>query len=96
MLRDVLRSQKFHILLAIACCYLVAAMADNRCARQDRGLRASRKVNILVTLPFPLSVFTFSGSRPTAGYPLQEKPLFEVRETNGLDDRRPPLLGEAY
>ena len=55
MLRDVLRSQKFHILLAIACCYLVWQVWLTIAAPQKiAGLAGeSEKVNILVTLPFP-------------------------------------------
>jgi hypothetical protein len=55
MLRDVLRSQKFHILLAIACCYLAWQLWLTIAAPQKIvGLAGeSEKVNILVTLPFP-------------------------------------------
>ena len=55
MLGDVLRSRKFRILLAIACCVLawqvwLTIAAPNKIA----GLAGeSEKVNILVTLPFP-------------------------------------------
>jgi hypothetical protein len=55
MLGDVLRSRKFRILLAIACCVLawqvwLTIAAPNKIA----GFAGeSEKVNILVTLPFP-------------------------------------------
>jgi hypothetical protein len=55
MLQDVLRSRRFHILLAVAVFYVVwqlwlSVAAPNKIT----GLSgASEKVNILVTLPFP-------------------------------------------
>ena len=55
MLGDVLRSRRFHILLAVACCYVawqvwLTIAAPHKIA----GLAGeSEKVNILVTLPFP-------------------------------------------
>jgi hypothetical protein len=55
MLADVLKSRRFHILLAIAGCYLVWQVWLSIAAPQKiTGLAgASEKVNILVTLPFP-------------------------------------------
>jgi hypothetical protein len=55
MLNDVLRSRRFHILLAVAVCYLAWQVWLTIAApRKIAGLEgASEKVNILVTLPFP-------------------------------------------
>ena len=55
MLRDVLRSRKFHILLAIAGCYVAWQVWLTIAAPQKISDIAgeSAKVNILVTLPFP-------------------------------------------
>ena len=55
MLREVLGSRRFHILLAIAGCYLAWQVWLTIAAPQKiAGLAgAPGKVNILVTLPFP-------------------------------------------
>jgi hypothetical protein len=55
MLRDVLRSRRFHILLAIAFGYLAWQVWLTMAApRKITGLAGEpEKVNILVTLPFP-------------------------------------------
>jgi hypothetical protein len=54
MLADVLRSRRFHILLAIAGCYLAWQVWLTIAAPQKiAGLVGEEKVNILVTLPFP-------------------------------------------
>ena len=55
MLGDVLKSRRFHILLAVACCYLLWQVWLSIAATYKiTGLAGeSGKVNILVTLPFP-------------------------------------------
>ena len=55
MLRDVLKSRRFHILLAIAGCYLAWQVWLTIAAPLKIADLAgdSEKVNILVTLPFP-------------------------------------------
>jgi hypothetical protein len=55
MWADVLRSRRFHILLAIAGCYLAWQLWLTVAAPQKiAGLAGeSEKVNVLVTLPFP-------------------------------------------
>jgi hypothetical protein len=61
MLGDVLRSRKFRILLAIACCILAWQVWLTIAAPNKIGAFAgeSEKVNILVTLPFPPERFHF-------------------------------------
>lgn len=58
MLRDVLRSRRFHILLAIAGCYLawqlwLTIAAPQKIVGLEGGSGESAKVNVLITLPFP-------------------------------------------
>ena len=61
MLGDVLRSRKFRILLAIACCVLAWQLWLTIAAPPKIAAFAgeSQKVNILVTLPFPPERFHF-------------------------------------
>ena len=69
MLDDVLRSRKFHILVAIAGFYLAWQVWLTLAAPQKiAGLAgASEKVNVLVTLPFPRAVM-MNGERLPASY----------------------------
>ena len=55
MLGEVLRSRRFHILLAVACCYVAwQVWLTIYTPHKIVGLVGeSEKVNILVTLPFP-------------------------------------------
>jgi len=81
MLRDVLRSRRFHILLAIALCYLawevwLTIAAPNKIA----GLAGdSDKVNVLVTLAFPPERFHFQRFQAYGRVSGTEQNAVEVR-----------------
>ena len=87
MLRDVLRSQKFHILLAIACCYLVWQVWLTIAAPQKiAGLAGeSEKVNVLVTLAFPPERFHFQRFQAYVRVSGTEQNAVEVRGVKRVD-----------
>ena len=87
MLRDVLRSQKFHILLAIACCYLVWQVWLTIAAPQKiAGLAGeSEKVNVLVTLAFPPERFHFQRFQAYGRVSGTEQNAVEVRGVKRVD-----------
>ena len=81
MLRDVFRSRKFQILLAIALCYVawqvwLSIAAPNKIA----GLAGeSEKVNVLVTLAFPPERFHFQRFQAYGRVSGTEQNAVEVR-----------------
>ena len=81
MLRDVLRSRRFHILLAIALCYLawevwLTIAAPNKIASLAGD---SDKVNVLVTLAFPPERFHFQRFQAYGRVSGTEQNAVEVR-----------------
>jgi hypothetical protein len=82
MLHDMLRSRKFHILLAIAVFYVawqvwLTIAAPNKIA----GLAGeSEKVNVLVTLAVSAGRFHFQRFRPMAGYPVRNRTPLKFAE----------------
>ena len=87
MLGDVLRSRKFRILLAIACCVLawqvwLTIAAPNKIA----GLAGeSEKVNVLVTLAFPPERFHFQRFQAYGRVSGTEQNAVEVRGVKRVD-----------
>ncbi len=87
MLRDVLRSGRFHILLAVALCYVawqvwLTIAAPNKIA----GLAGnSEKVNVLVTLAFPPERFHFQRFQAYGRVSGTEQNAVEVRGVKRVD-----------
>jgi hypothetical protein len=87
MLREVLRSRKFHILLAIAVIYFawqvwLTIAAPNKIA----GLAGeSQKVNVLVTLAFPPERFHFQRLQAYGRVSGTDQNALEVRGVKRVD-----------
>ena len=87
MLRDVLRSRRFHILLALALCYLAWQICLTIAAPQKiAGLAGeSEKVNVLVTLAFPPERFHFQRFQAYGRVSGTEQNAVEVRGVKRVD-----------
>ena len=87
MLRDVVRSRRFHILLAIALGYLAWQVWLTIAAPQKlAGLAGeSEKVNVLVTLAFPPERFHFQRFQAYGRVSGTEQNAVEVRGVKRVD-----------
>ena len=87
MLRDVLRSRRFHILLAVALCYLAWQVWLTIAAPlKIAGLAGeSEKVNVLVTLAFPPERFHFQRFQAYGRVSGTEQNAVEVRGVKRVD-----------
>lgn len=87
MLRDVLRSRRFHILLAVALGYLAWQVWLTIAAPQKlAGLAGeSEKVNVLVTLAFPPERFHFQRFQAYGRVSGTEQNAVEVRGVKRVD-----------
>jgi hypothetical protein len=87
MLGDVLRSRRFHILLAIAGCYLAWQVWLTIAAPlKIAGLAGeSEKVNVLVTLAFPPERFHFQRFQTYGRVSGTEQNAVEVRGVKRVD-----------
>ena len=87
MVRDVFKSRRFHIMLAVALCYLawqvwLTIAAPHKIA----GLAGeSEKVNVLVTLAFPPERFHFQRFQPYGRVSGTEQNAVEVRGVKRVD-----------